>query len=77
MHQDLLTAWLKIHGQTVFRAKATPKNSMVLNNEDVDVRRAEARRARDQERVKKLHDGRLRNIGVRPCCCFAFLMDLE
>ncbi|KDO22871.1 hypothetical protein SPRG_12008 [Saprolegnia parasitica CBS 223.65] len=37
---------------------------MVLNSEDVDVRRAEARRARDQERVKKLHDGRLRNIGA-------------
>ncbi|OQR96572.1 hypothetical protein ACHHYP_15137 [Achlya hypogyna] len=35
-----------------------------VNGEDVDVRRAEARRARDQERVKKLHDGRLRNIGA-------------
>ncbi|OQR88665.1 hypothetical protein THRCLA_10171 [Thraustotheca clavata] len=32
--------------------------------EDVELRRAEARRARDSERVKKLHDGRLRSIGA-------------
>ncbi|KAH9162695.1 hypothetical protein LEN26_000829, partial [Aphanomyces euteiches] len=40
---------------------------MVLPNftaDDPEIRRAEARRARDNERVKKLHDGRLRNIGA-------------
>ncbi|RHY35198.1 hypothetical protein DYB32_000347 [Aphanomyces invadans] len=36
-----------------------------MNVDDPDVRRAEARRSRDNERVKKLHDGRLRNNGVR------------
>ncbi|ETV95216.1 hypothetical protein H310_11136 [Aphanomyces invadans] len=35
-----------------------------MNVDDPDVRRAEARRSRDNERVKKLHDGRLRNNGA-------------